>query len=54
MDGPNPKQSCPLEWVPQALIELLWYLKEALAKVVILVKRGSSFWVKPEIFWIPA
>jgi hypothetical protein len=19
MDGPNPKQPCPLEWVPQAL-----------------------------------
>gem|GEM_PF-2641529 len=23
MDGPNPKQSCPLEWVLQGLIEQL-------------------------------
>jgi hypothetical protein len=25
MDGPDLKQSCPLEWVPQALTELLLF-----------------------------
>jgi len=27
MDGPNLKQSCPLEWVPQGITEQLQFFK---------------------------